>query len=129
ALGGSSRTCRPFSTMFSASAASVLAAALSAATVVAPAHGQVLFRLQDPALNESSGLAVSARHPGVVWTHNDGGTVADVVAVDRTGRTVATVRLGHIDPYDPEALARGLDAQGRPALFLGDLGDNSVRRR
>ena len=84
--------------------------------------------LTDPTLTESSGLAVSATHPGVLWTHNDGGSVAQVLAVDRHGSTVAAVTLAGIDPYDPEALAPGTDDQGRPALFLGDVGDNLRQR-
>ena len=84
--------------------------------------------LTDPTLVESSGLAVSTAHPGVLWTHNDGGSVAKVLAVDRHGSTVATVTLAGIDPYDPEALAPGADNKGRPALFLGDLGDNRRSR-
>lgn len=87
-----------------------------------------LLRLQDPALLESSGLAVSALHDEVLWTHADGGQAAEVRAVDRAGETVATVTLAGIDPYDPEALAPGLDDAGKPALFLGDLGDNTRTR-
>lgn len=87
-----------------------------------------LLRLQDPALLESSGLAVSARHDGVLWTHADGGSVAQVRAVDGSGETVATVTLAGIDPYDPEALAPGTDGEGDPALFLGDIGDNFEER-
>jgi hypothetical protein len=86
-----------------------------------------LLQLQDPALLESSGLAVSTRHDGVLWTHGDGGSVAQVRAVDEAGRTVAVVTLDGIDPYDPEALAPGR-IEGEPALFLGDIGDNSLRR-
>lgn len=109
--------------------ASVAAALLSLAVATGAGAGPtVLFRLQDPALLESSGLAVSQRHDGVVWTHPDGGDVAEVMAVDGRGRTVATVRLRGIDPYDPEALAPGRTADGRPALFLGDIGDNRARR-
>lgn len=104
------------------------AAAALAALLLAPGDPTLVLRLQDPRITESSGLTVSARHDGVLWTHNDGGSVALVMAVDRTGRTVATVRLRGIDPYDPEALAPGRDPQGRPALFLGDIGDNSYRR-
>jgi hypothetical protein len=77
---------------------------------------------------ESSGLAVSQLHDGVLWSHPDGGDVAEVMAVDGRGRTVATVRLRGVDPYDPEALAPGRTAGGRPALFLGDIGDNRARR-
>jgi hypothetical protein len=101
-------------------------AGLLLATTPAPSH--VLLTLKDPTLLESSGLAVSAAHPGVLWTHNDGGSVAQVVAVDRHGSTVATVTLAGIDPYDPEALAPGTDDSGRPALYLGDLGDNLRER-
>ena len=109
--------------------ASVAAALISLAVATGAGAGPtVLFRLQDPALLESSGLAVSQLHDGVVWTHPDGGDVAEVMAVDGRGRTVATVRLRGIDPYDPEALAPGRTADGRPALFLGDIGDNRARR-
>jgi hypothetical protein len=87
-----------------------------------------VLTLQDPTLVESSGLAVSATHPGVLWTHNDGGSVAQVMAVDRQGSTVATVTLAGIDPYDPEALAPGTDDRGRAALYLGDIGDNLRER-
>ena len=88
----------------------------------------VVLTLQDPSITESSGLAVSARHPGVLWTHNDGGSSAQVVAVDRRGESVARVTLAGVDPYDPEALAPGVDGKGRPVLFLGDLGDNERTR-
>ena len=104
------------------------AAALAGAVPSWAAGGpQPLLRLQDPALLESSGLAVSARHDGVLWTHADGGSVAQVRAVDGRGRTVAVVTLDGIDPYDPEALAPGRIG-GEPALFLGDIGDNSLLR-
>jgi hypothetical protein len=108
-----------------ASAVAAVAGLLLAAT---PAPPQVVLTLQDPTLVESSGLAVSATHPGVLWTHNDGGSVAQVLAVDRQGSTVATVTLAGIDPYDPEALAPGTDDRGRAALYLGDIGDNLRER-
>ena len=100
------------------------------ASVVLAASGGAteLFRLQDPALLESSGMAASARHDGVVWTHPDGGEVAEVMAVDGEGRTVATVSLRGVDPYDPEALAAGTGPSGGPTLYLGDIGDNRQRR-
>jgi hypothetical protein len=108
--------------------ASAVAAVAGLVLATTPAPPQVVMTLTDPTLIESSGLAVSATHPGVLWTHNDGGSVANVLAVGRDGSTVATVTLAGIDPYDPEALAPGTDDQGRPALFLGDLGDNRRSR-
>jgi hypothetical protein len=109
-------------------AAALLATSATATAATTPAPDLVV-RLHDPAITESSGLVVGTALPRVLWTHDDGGSVADVYGVDeRTGQTVARVRLGGIDPYDPEALAPGRDTAGRPALYLGDLGDNSLRR-
>ena len=105
-------------------ASALVAAALSGLLATAPGGAELVLRLHDPALLESSGLAVSARHDGVLWTHPDGGDVAQVMAVDGSGDTVATVTLEGIDPYDPEALAPG---PGR-TLWLGDLGDNLEQR-
>ena len=110
-----------------AASAAAAAALLLGASVAATAH-QPLLRIQDPALLESSGLAVSALHDRVLWTHADGGVVAEVRAVDRTGATVAVVTLAGVDPYDPEALAPGRAADGRPQLWLADIGDNLAER-
>ncbi|MCY7374045.1 MAG: hypothetical protein LH461_10190 [Spirochaetaceae bacterium] len=107
-------------------AASSLAIVLLGATLAATSP-EPLLRIQDPALVESSGLAVSVWHEGILWTHADGGSVAEVRALDSSGETVATVTLEGIDPYDPEALAPG-DRQGLPTLFLGDIGDNLEKR-
>ena len=103
-------------------------AVLASVVLTASGGATELFRLQDPGLLESSGMAASARHDGVVWTHPDGGQVAEVMAVDRQGETVATVRLRGVDPYDPEALAAGTGPTGGPTLYLGDIGDNRQRR-
>lgn len=88
----------------------------------------VVLTLQDPAIVESSGLAVSGEHRDLLWTHNDGGTVAQVFGIGRDGATTATVTLAGVDPYDPEALAPGTGPDGEPALFLGDVGDNLRER-
>jgi hypothetical protein len=84
----------------------------------------VLLTIADPRITESSGLAGSVRHPGVLWTHNDSGDAARVFAVGPDGRVRATLRLAGVDARDWEAMAVGRDAAGRPALFLGDIGDN-----
>jgi hypothetical protein len=85
---------------------------------------RVDFRFEDPRITESSGLALSVRHPHTVWTVNDSGDRARVFAVDtRTGATVgvhtfaATVR-------DVEALA--VTPQGR--MLVADIGDNGATR-
>jgi hypothetical protein len=108
-------------------AASALAAVAGLLLAAAPGP-VVLFTLQDAAIDESSGLAVSAVHPDLVWTHNDGGSVAQVFGIGRDGATAATVTLSGVDPYDPEALAPGVGPGGEPVLYLGDTGDNLHER-
>ena len=110
-----------------------LAAVLAAAallSLVLPASAQevegaeVALRLEDPRIYESSGLALSRRHPAVLWTHNDSGDEPRLYAVGSEGRTLATLTLAGVEARDWEALAAGRDDRGRPALFVGDIGDN-----
>jgi hypothetical protein len=109
-----------------------LAAALAAALVclALPASAQevegaeVAMRLEDQRIYESSGLALSRRHQAVVWTHNDSGDEARLFAVGPEGHTLATLTLAGVEARDWEALAAGRDDRGRPALFVGDIGDN-----
>jgi hypothetical protein len=110
-----------------------LAAALAAALLclALPASAQevegaeVALRLQDPRIQESSGMALSRRHPGVLWTHNDSGHRAELYAVGPEGRTLATLTLAGVAARDWEGMAAGRDDRGRPSLFVGDIGDNN----
>jgi hypothetical protein len=82
------------------------------------------FRLADERIGESSGLALSHRHPHVVWTANDSGDSARVFAVDtRTGQTVGAHRFGG-EVRDVEALAMTPDGR----VLVGDIGDNGASR-
>ncbi|HEV7932727.1 MAG TPA: hypothetical protein VGP70_10490 [Actinomadura sp.] len=89
-----------------------------------PAPGpQVAFTISDRRISESSGLAASRRHPGIVYTHNDSGGSPLIFAVGPDGRTKATFTLGNAGARDWEGIALGRDETG-PALFVGDIGDN-----
>lgn len=85
---------------------------------------EVAFSFQDPDIAESSGISVSRRHPGVVYTVDDSGHGARIYAVGPDGRTRAVLRIAGAANRDWEAIAPGRDEQGRPALFIGDIGDN-----
>jgi hypothetical protein len=87
-------------------------------------QAEVLLRIGDPRVVESSGLTASRRHLGVVWTHNDSGDAARLFAIGGDGRVLATLRLAGVEARDWEAVAVGRDDRGRPALFAGDIGDN-----
>lgn len=73
-------------------------------------------------LNEVSGIAVSARHPGIFWVHNDDGPA--IYAIDSTGTIKATIRVSGVRNRDWEDIAIA-PCGGEDCLFIGDIGDNS----
>jgi len=105
---------------WAASRASAAASVETSATAAAGGDFQVL----DDRVTESSGLALSVRHPHTVWTANDSGDSGRIFAVDtRTGRTTGVHTYG-APVRDVEALA--VTPQGR--VLVGDLGDNAGDR-
>ena len=86
--------------------------------------------IEEPALNESSGLVASHLNPGVFWSHNDSGRVAELFAFTADGQAVATMTMPGVRVRDWEDLSIGPDAEGRAsgALYVGDIGDNGGGR-
>ncbi|MBX6365246.1 MAG: hypothetical protein IRZ00_15360 [Gemmatimonadetes bacterium] len=78
-------------------------------------------------LRESSGLAASRRHPGVLWTLNDSGSTPDVFAIDTTGRLLGRVRVTGATNLDWEDLALA-PCPGGDCLYIADTGDNAEDR-
>lgn len=82
----------------------------------------------DSRLPEISGLAVSRRHEGIIWMHNDGPDKGSryahntLHAVDLKGTVRATLRLP-LDNLDWEDMA-SFEHEGRAYLLLADTGDN-----
>ena len=75
---------------------------------------------------ETSGLAVSRRTPGVLWTHNDSGNEAVLFAIDTAGALRARVRLP-MPTRDWEDVSAGRCLSG-PCLYIADIGDNRQLR-
>ena len=111
-----------------AGAALAVAGASAGVLSPAPAHAadgdRTAFTIRDPRITESSGLAASALHPGVVYTHNDSGGVPKIFALGPDGRVRAVLTVGGASARDWEAIALGKDDRGRPAIFVADIGDN-----
>lgn len=86
----------------------------------------------DGRLRESSGVAVSRRHPGMLWTHNDSGDRPHLYATDTTGALLAVFEVVGARAVDWEAVALGPCAparwRGRTCLYIADTGDNTERR-
>ena len=79
------------------------------------------------ALSESSGLVVSRKNPGVLWTHNDSGDDAIVYAAALDGRHLARVSLIGIEARDWEDISVGPCGEDT-CLYVGDIGDNNHER-
>lgn len=100
------------------------ASADSAATQADPTPApKKLFTIDDERVDESSGLAKSAKYEGIWWTVNDSGDSARVFGIDRTGEVKAELRL-NADVTDVEAIA--VDTDG--TIYIADIGDGEATR-
>ncbi len=80
--------------------------------------------VDDSALNELSGLAVSRQNPGILWTHEDSGGSPDLYALDFSGATVATIHLDGVTNHDWEDIAIGPCDAGW-CIVVGEIGTAS----
>lgn len=105
----------------------VIGAAILLATPAPDWHPGVL---QDPFLSEASGLAASARTPGLYWAINDSGNRPELFALAADGQAIARIPVAGAVNLDWEALASGPcpDGQGGGCLIIADIGDNARSR-
>jgi hypothetical protein len=78
-------------------------------------------------LPEASGLAISRRHDGLLWTHNDSGNEPILFAIDTSGRVRGRVRVS-ARLRDWEDISAAPCPAG-DCLYIGDIGDNSMSRK
>jgi hypothetical protein len=78
-------------------------------------------------LHETSGVAVSAAHPGLFWTHNDSRNDPLLFGVSETGTLLARMRVDGAENVDWEDIALAQCPAGS-CLYIGDIGDNHARR-
>jgi len=80
-----------------------------------------------PQLTELSGLAVSRRNTGLVWTHNDEPDDNRLFGIRLDGSLAVTVAVEGAEFDDWEDIAvTGTGPDGE--LWLGDIGDNNAAR-
>jgi hypothetical protein len=75
-------------------------------------------------LPEASGIALSRRHPGILWLHNDSGR--SLIAIGPDGLVRARIQLG-VRTTDWEDVAAAPCPQGT-CVYIADIGDNGGRR-
>jgi hypothetical protein len=91
----------------------------------AEAHRTGTFRNRD--LQESSGVAVSRRTPGLLWTFNDSGNAPWLFATDTLGTDRGTFEVTGARNEDWEAMALA-PCDSSACIYLADTGDNLERR-
>ncbi len=84
-----------------------------------------LAELACPALDESSGLAVTRRGGGLFWSHNDSDTDARLYLFDRQGRDLGSCALKGVRAFDWEDMASFVWDK-KPYLLVADTGNNNL---
>ncbi|SEM53006.1 hypothetical protein SAMN05216436_105100 [bacterium A37T11] len=88
---------------------------------------QALGKIQDPELNELSGITASMHNPQNYWVHNDSGDKARIFLINDSAQRIATYYLSGIIAHDWEDIGRR-QHQGKAQLLIGDIGDNLAKR-
>jgi hypothetical protein len=83
--------------------------------------------IDDPRINESSGLAFSRRGQNILWTHNDSGDGPNLYAMDTNGHLRGIFAVSGAQAYDWEEMA-ACTLEGTPCLVVADTGDNDEIR-
>ena len=87
--------------------------------------GKRLSELKERKLREVSGLATSARNPGLLWAHNDGGHRAEVFLIDEKCEIRQTFILAGVENRDWEDIAVGPGPDSTKSyVYVGEIGDN-----
>ena len=85
--------------------------------------------IEPKVINEASGIAASRKNPGVLWVHNDGGPPC-VYALTVEGKLLGTYTLNGARNRNWEDIAIGTGPEPNvDYLYIGDIGDNSVKRK
>jgi hypothetical protein len=86
---------------------------------------QAMGPLNNPAIDEASGIAVSRQDPDYIWTHNDSGDVNRIFLIRNDGTFWGTFRLLGTGNRDWEDMAIGPGPEDEQNyLYIGEIGDN-----
>jgi hypothetical protein len=88
---------------------------------------KVVGTIDSDEISESSGLVNSPCQPDILWTHNDSGDNAFIFALDKTGKKLATFRVGGAKNIDWEDMAIRKE-QAECFLYIGEIGNNARAR-
>nr|WP_287938520.1 hypothetical protein [Algoriphagus sp.] len=82
--------------------------------------------INNPILEEISGLAFSQKHPNLIYVHTDSGGEAAVYLLDSLGKELGVIELEGVKNRDWEDIAVGPGPGGKPYVFVAEIGDNAA---
>jgi hypothetical protein len=111
-------------------AALVVVALVSTARAELCEPARQIGNLDQRLIPEASGVAVSAAFPGRLYFINDGGNGPYFFVTDMQGKIEQSVRMAGPENShaDYEGMSLGPCLEGKSCLFIGDIGDNYVKR-
>lgn len=86
--------------------------------------GTVVRMIENPILEEMSGMAFSKNHPDKFYTHTDSGGEAAVYVLDSLGDERGKITLEGVENRDWEDIAVGPGPGGKSYVYVGEIGDN-----
>jgi hypothetical protein len=89
---------------------------------------KIVGTIKSPDINESSGLAASKCQDNVLWTHNDSDDGPFIFAVTTSGDSLGTWKVKNAENQDWEDIAAFKDQTGQCFLYIGEIGDNKLKR-
>ncbi|MBL6446200.1 hypothetical protein JMN32_07765 [Fulvivirga sp. 29W222] len=83
--------------------------------------------VENPLINEASGLAESLNNPDMLWTHNDSGNDPFIFLIDEYGKDQGTYELKGVHNRDWEDISTGPGPEaGQNYLYVAEMGDNNA---
>ncbi len=82
--------------------------------------------IDNPILEEMSGLAFSKNHPDKFYTHTDSGGEVAVYILDSLGNEIGKIILEDVENRDWEDIAVGPGPNGKSYVYVAEIGDNAA---
>ncbi|MFN3997677.1 hypothetical protein [Algoriphagus sp.] len=88
--------------------------------------GITIRTIDNPVLEEMSGLAFSKNHLDKFYTHTDSGGEAAVYVLDSLGNEIGKIILEGVENRDWEDIAVGPGPNGKSYVYVAEIGDNAA---
>lgn len=86
--------------------------------------GAPVGTIENPILEEISGLAFSKNHPDRIYVHTDSGGEVAVFVLDTQGKEIGKIGLEGVENRDWEDIAVGPGPGGKSYVYVAEIGDN-----